>query len=130
MRVYSPVELEPVSYRPRPDGFADVHLRRDIAWDAEQEQWTAEEQYLETDATEEEVLAGFDAFWAEAVRLSLTDAERLSECEDAQADSTLALAELGLITAEQDEALAAHDELLMVLMEGVAELGCLVGGDE
>ncbi len=124
----------------RPDGLADVYLRRGIeACDMPldgggvQRAWRAEEVHLvgRYDAAWCEL--HFDELWEQARRASMSVPERVEECEQAGADSAQAVAELGVLAAGSAEGLEAAQATLEDvsssvedIMLAVAELGAAI----
>ncbi len=121
----------------RPDGLADVYLRRGIEAYEEplegggaQAMWRAEEVHLvgRYDAAFCEL--HFDELWEEGRRASMTVPERLAECEQAGADAAQAVAELGVLAAGSAEGLEGASATLDDIMLAVAELGAAMGEKE
>lgn len=124
----------------RPDGLADVYLRRGIeAFDVPldgggtQKAWHAEEVHLvgRYDAAWCEL--HFDELWEQARRASMTVPERLSECEGVGTDNAQAVAELGVLAAGSAEGLEEAQSTLHGVsatlddvMLAVAELGAAI----
>lgn len=136
MNVYSSQELKAVDYHPRPDGFADIRLRRNIQKVTREQidpagdpivEWAAEEQYICAQIAEADVADVFDQLWETAVRDSKTLDERLEDAEESADDSGDAVAELGDMVAEHQTTLEDQDA-------AIAELGDLVasmkGGEQ
>lgn len=131
MKVYSPTELQKVDWHQRPDGLADVRLRKNIEkvtvepvdpeGDADV-QWCADEQYLVKAVSKDEAEADFDALWAEAERALMSDAEKIDAAQQSADEGQEALAELGVDVAGNG---ASIEELY----EAIAELGTLIGGE-
>lgn len=128
MRVYSTAELQAVDYHERPDGFADIRLRRNIQKVAREQidpageatvEWQADEQYVLAAISKDEAAEAFDQLWEQAVRDGMTLDERIDETEQSASDSGDALAELGDMIAEQQSAIEDQEDAL-------AELGDLV----
>ena len=128
MRVYSTAELQAVDYHARPDGFADIRLRRNIQKVTREQidpageptvEWSADEQYICAEIAEKDVADIFDQLWDTAERESKTLDERLEDAEESADDSGDAVAELGDMVAEQQTAIEDQEAAL-------AELGDLV----
>lgn len=132
MRVYSPVKLEAIDRHQRPDGFADVRLRRNIekvtrepvepAGDVEV-MWVADEVYVVSTLGLDEIAEQFDAVWARAEREAMTTEERLSCMEQSSDDQLQGLGELG-------EGMYANQQAIADCMQAVGELGAIMAGGE
>ena len=127
MSVYSPAELKPVDWHRRPDGFADIRLRRNIRKvtvqpvepeGPEEVQWVAEEQYVVADMTEAEATERFDELWSKAERDSMTTRERIEAAEGQGDDSLTGLAELGDMIAANTDAIAELGDIVATLQGG------------
>lgn len=89
MKVYSPAELSAVDWSPRPDGFADIRIRRNIekvtqpatGEQPEQVQWTADEVYVCADISEAEAIERQDELWETGERAGKTTEQRLEALE-------------------------------------------------
>ena len=119
MNVFSPAELNPIDWRQRPDGFADIRLRRNIEkvtrepLDGEAAvEWKAEEVYLVEMITEAEAADMFDELWAKAERNAMTQEERIEATEAESDDNQDAVAELGDIVADQEAAIVELGDLI------------------
>ena len=119
MNVFSPAELKPIDWRQRPDGFADIRLRRNIEkvthepLDGEATvEWKAEEVYLVEMITEAEAADMFDELWAKAERNAMTQEERIEATEAESDDNQDAVAELGDIVADQEAAIVELGDLI------------------
>ena len=128
MRVYSTAELQAVDHHERPDGFADIRLRRNIQKVTREQidpageatvEWQADEQYVLAAISKDEAAEAFDQLWEQAVRDGMTLDERIDETEQSASDSGDAIAELGDMVAEQQSAIEDQEAAL-------AELGDLV----
>lgn len=117
----------------RPDGLADVYLRRGIEAYEEplegggtQRMWRAEEVHLvgRYDAAWCELR--FDELWERGRREAMTVAERLAECEQAGDDSAQAVAELGVLAAGSADGVEVAQAGLEDVMLAVAELGAAI----
>lgn len=90
---------ETVQYMKLPNGLADVWLRRNI----QQEEcddgvfWSAEEKYIRTGLTLDEVNAQFDALFDAEPETPLTDSERIAQLEQQNAMLTECLLEMSEI---------------------------------
>ena len=90
---------EAVLYMKLPNGLADVWLRRNI----QQEEcddcvfWSAEEKYIRTGLTLDEVNAQFDALFDAEPETPLTDSERIAQLEQQNAMLTECLLEMSEI---------------------------------
>lgn len=90
---------EAVLYMKLPNRLADVWLRRNI----QQEEcddcvfWSAEEKYIRTGLTLDEVNAQFDALFDAEPETSLTDSERIARLEQQNAMLTECLLEMSEI---------------------------------
>lgn len=110
----------------RPDGLADVWLRRSIErvevpleGGGSQEAWSAEEAHLVGRYEAAYVDLHFDELWEQARRGAMTDSERLAECEEEGGRTAEGVAELGVLAAESA---ATLDDVMLA----VAELGAAV----
>ena len=128
MNVFSPAELKPIDWRQRPDGFADIRLRRNIEKVSREPispegeaivEWKAEEVYLVEAITAKEAEKRFEELWAKAERDAMTEVERIEAAESASDDNLNAVAELGDLVADQDSRIEEQDA-------AIAELGDLV----
>ena len=90
---------ETVQYMKLPNGLADVLLRRNI----QQEEcddcvfWSAEEKYIRSGLTFDEVNAQFDALFDAEPETPLTDSERIARLEQQNAMLTECLLEMSEI---------------------------------
>lgn len=90
---------ETVQYMKLPNGLADVWLRRNI----QQEEcddcvfWSAEEKYIRSGLTFDEVNAQFDALFDAEPETPLTDSERIARLEQQNAMLTECLLEMSEI---------------------------------
>lgn len=92
MKVYSPTELAPVDWSPRPDGFADIRIRRNIEKvtqpaqgdQPEQVQWAADEVYVCAEISEAEAAERQDELFEAGARASMTTEQRIEELENAE----------------------------------------------
>ena len=90
---------ETVQYMKLPNGLADVWLRRNI----QQEEcddgvfWSADEKYIRTGLTIDEVNAQFDALFDAEPVTPLTDSERIAQLEQQNAMLTECLLEMSEI---------------------------------
>lgn len=98
-RTASATELDAVKVEQRPDGQADVWLRRNIAKETvedeasgeQREQWAADEVHLVKAITQDEAEASFDSLWDEHADDGKTESEKALEAAQAaraQADYT------------------------------------------
>lgn len=74
---------ETVQYMKLPNGHADVWLRRNIQQEENDEGvfWSADEKYIRTGLTLDEVNAQFDALFDAEPETPLTDPERIAQLE-------------------------------------------------
>ena len=82
-----------------PNGQADVWLRRNIQQEESDEGvfWSADEKYIRTDLTLDEVNAQFDALFDAEPVTPLTDSERIAQLEQQNAMLTECLLEMSEI---------------------------------
>lgn len=121
----------------RPDGLADVYLRRGIEEYEEpldgggtQRMWRAEEMRLVGRYDVAWCDLHFDELWEQARREAMTEGERLAECEEAGEQNAQASAELGVLAADSATALDGVTQGLADVMLAVAELGQLAAAPE
>ena len=90
---------ETVQYMTLPNGQADVWLRRNIQQEESDEGvfWSADEKYIRTDLTLDEVNAQFDALFDAEPVTPLTDSERIAQLEAQNAMLTECLLEMSEI---------------------------------
>lgn len=129
--VFSPDKLAKVDWHQRPDGFADVRLRKNIekvaALDGESpEQWRADEAYIVLQITESEAEERFEELWEQAVKACMTDEQRIEANEQSTGENQDAVAELGDVVAEQGDLVTEHEAAIAELGDLVASLA---GGD-
>ena len=131
MNVFSPAELKRVDWRQRPDGFADIRLRRNIEKVTREPispegdaivEWKAEEVYLVDSITAAEAEARFDELWSQAERDAMTERERIKAAESASDDNLNAVAELGDIVADQDTRIEEQEAALAELGDIIATI--------
>lgn len=98
MRVYSPTPLDAVDYHERPDGFADVRLRRNFETitrscndGVDSVEYCADELYFVTSLTLANVIADSDSLWSDIEREQMTPDERLAEIESNIVDTQIAV---------------------------------------
>lgn len=82
-----------------PNGQADVWLRRNIQQEESDEGvfWSADEKYIRTGLTLDEVNAQFDALFDAEPETPLTDSERIAQLEQQNAMLTECLLEMSEI---------------------------------
>lgn len=82
-----------------PNGQADVWLRRNIQQEESDEGifWSADEKYIRTGMTLDEVNAQFDALFDAEPETPLTDSERIAQLEQQNAMLTECLLEMSEI---------------------------------
>ena len=90
---------EAVLYMKLPNGQADVWLRRNIQQEESDEGvfWSADEKYIRTGLTLDEVNAQFDALFDAEPVTPLTDSERIAQLEQQNAMLTECLLEMSEI---------------------------------
>ena len=90
---------ETVQYMKLPNGLADVWLRRNIQQEESDEGvfWSADEKYIRTGLTLDEVNAQFDALFDAEPVTPLTDSERIAQLEQQNAMLTECLLEMSEI---------------------------------
>ena len=90
---------ETVQYMKLPNGQADVWLRRNIQQEESDEGvfWSADEKYIRTGLTLDEVNAQFDALFDAEPKTPLTDSERIAQLEQQNAMLTECLLEMSEI---------------------------------
>ena len=88
-----------VQYMKLPNGQADVWLRRNIQQEESDEGvfWSADEKYIRTGLTLDEVNAQFDALFDAEPVTPLTDSERIAQLEQQNAMLTECLLEMSEI---------------------------------
>ena len=88
-----------VQYMKLPNGQADVWLRRNIQQEESDEGvfWSADEKYIRTGLTLDEVNAQFDALFDAEPETPLTDSERIAQLEQQNAMLTECLLEMSEI---------------------------------
>ena len=90
---------ETVQYMKLPNGLSDVWLRRIIQQEESDEGvfWSADEKYIRTGLTLDEVNAQFDALFDAEPVTPLTDSERIAQLEQQNAMLTECLLEMSEI---------------------------------
>ena len=90
---------ETVQYMKLPNGQADVWLRRNIQQEESDEGvfWSADEKYIRTGLTLDEVNAQFDALFDAEPETPLTDSERITQLEQQNEMLTECLLEMSEI---------------------------------
>ena len=90
---------ETVQYMKLPNGKADVWLRKNIQQEENDEGvfWSADEKYIRTGLTLDEVNAQFDALFDAEPVTPLTDSERIAQLEQQNAMLTDCLLEMSEI---------------------------------
>ena len=90
---------ETVQYMNLPNGQADVWLRRNIQQEESDEGvfWSADEKYIRTGLTLDDVNAQFDALFDAEPVTPLTDSERIAQLEQQNAMLTECLLEMSEI---------------------------------
>ena len=88
-----------MQYMKLPNGQADVWLRRNIQQEESDEGvfWSADEKYIRTGLTLDEVNAQFDALFDAEPETPLTDSERIAQLEQQNAMLTECLLEMSEI---------------------------------
>lgn len=91
-RVFYDKQPTPIQYMPLPDGSADVWLRKNItaAEDSDEWGWCADETYIHTGMSLDEVAANFDQLFNANVQ-RLTVDQRLAVLEDELAAAKILL---------------------------------------
>lgn len=91
-RVFYSDQPTPIQYMPLPDGSADVWLRKNItaAEDSDDWNWCADETYIHTDMSLDEVAVNFDQLFNTSNQ-QLTVDQRLAVLEDELAAAKILL---------------------------------------
>lgn len=90
---------EAVLYMKLPNGLADVWLRRNVQQEESEDcvSWSADEKYIRTGLTLDEVNEQFDALFDAEPEKVLTEAERIAQLEQQNAMLTECLLEMSEI---------------------------------
>lgn len=75
MKTYYSSEPSALSYYPQRDGSAEAYLRRNITREKTEEGliWTAEEIFIKTHLSEEEILSQFDSYFEKNIEITIED---------------------------------------------------------